>query len=280
MIDSTLPLPKHIAVIMDGNGRWAELRGRERLYGHVKGAQASKKLVEQAAEIGIQHLTLYAFSSENWSRPQVEISFLMKLLLKYIKKERNNLVENNIKFLCIGQKERLSKIIQQEVKKTEELTENNTGMTLTFCLSYGGRQEITEAMRSLAIKVQKKQLNPADITENLIEKELSSYPIPDPDLLIRTSGEQRLSNFLPWQMTYTELYFTDTYWPDFDSKAFKDAIDYYCKRDRRFGTVVHKSDQQGNNNYNGDKSVENAKSSLGHSMMAQPHEIPSPTTLN
>lgn len=236
MIDQKA-LPKHVAIIMDGNGRWAQMRGKDRVFGHVKGAGTAKNTVEEAARLGLEYLTLYAFSSENWSRPKSEISFLMKLLLRYIRKERNNLHTNNVKFLCVGQRERLSDLLREEILNTETLTQHNTGLTLTFCLSYGGRQEVVNAVRQLAKKVENRELKWADIDENLITQNLSTSFAPDPDLLIRTSGEQRLSNFLPWQLIYTELYFTSTYWPDFDSQCFQEALAQYQKRQRRFGTV-------------------------------------------
>ena len=231
-------IPKHLAIIMDGNGRWAKSRGRERFYGHIKGARVARQTVEECARLKIPFLTLYAFSAENWSRPESEIAFLMRLLLRYILRERKSLHENNIVFRCIGQRHRLSETILKEIETTELMTANNSGMVLTFALSYGGRQEIVEAIRTIATKVQSGLLEPGEIEADLVQRHLQTFPCPDPDLLIRTSGEWRLSNFLPWQMVYTELYFSNLFWPDFNKEALMDALNHFAHRERRFGKVV------------------------------------------
>lgn len=229
--------PQHVAVIMDGNGRWAKARGRDRIFGHIKGARVAKKIVEHCVEKKFKALTLYAFSEENWGRPIEEVNFLMTLLSRYIVRERAGLVKNNIRFRCIGSMEKIPKNVRAEVEKSMLATAHNTGMNLTFALSYGGRQEITRAVRDMVELANQQKISPKDITEEFISGMLQTAPVQDPDLLIRTSGEWRLSNFLPWQSVYTELYFTDILWPDFTKEDFERAIQSFTRRERRFGCV-------------------------------------------
>jgi undecaprenyl diphosphate synthase len=230
-----MAIPEHIAIIMDGNGRWAQQHLRPRVFGHIKGARIAKKIITRSVELGIKNLTLYAFSTENWLRPQEEVSFLMKLLGRYLKKERENLIKQNIKFQVIGDISKLPGIIVEQVDKSIEVTKNNTGMILTFALNYGGRQELVTAFQRLAEKIKVNELPVENITENLITQVVEAKSVGSPDLLIRTSGEMRLSNFLIWQAAYSELYFTKTLWPDFSIKDYEVAIEEYSLRERRFG---------------------------------------------
>ncbi len=234
---NTTSSPQHIAIIMDGNGRWAKARRRDRVFGHIKGARVAKKVVEQSVKKNLKALTLYAFSEENWGRPLEEINFLMRLLSRYIVRERKSLIQNNIRFRCIGQIDKIPDAVRKEVEKTMLATKDNDGMVLTFALSYGGRQEITRAVKEISQLVESGKLKTADINEALIDGFLQTAPLADPDLLIRTSGEMRLSNFLPWQSVYTELYFTDVLWPDFTLLDYDVALSSFKKRDRRFGKV-------------------------------------------
>lgn len=233
----TTKVPQHIAIIMDGNGRWANLRGRDRIFGHIKGARVAKKIVEASVEKKIQALTLYAFSDENWGRPLQEVNFLMRLLARYIVKERASLIKNNIRFCCIGELNKIPDSVRKEVEKSIRLTAHNTGMVLTFALSYGGRQEITKAVQNLCRLASEHKIKPEEVSETLISQFLQTFPTSDPDLLIRTSGEWRLSNFLPWQSVYSELYFTNTLWPDFTIDNLNQAIQSYSQRERRFGKI-------------------------------------------
>lgn len=228
-------MPNHLAIIMDGNGRWATLRKHSRLFGHVRGARVAKTIIEECANSGLSHLTLYTFSSENWQRPQEEVSFLMNLLARYLKRERKNCIKNNIVFNCIGNTHLLPPAVLTEVEKTVEATRENSGMRLTFALSYGGRQEIVSTAKNLALQVQQGLLSPEEITEDLFTQNLASWPMPDADLIIRTSGETRLSNFLTWQSVYSEVHFTETLWPDFSFKELVQLIKTYSKTERRFG---------------------------------------------
>ncbi len=235
-IDQT-KLPKHVAVIMDGNGRWAKQRGKLRTFGHNKGVRAVRETVECAAEMGIENLTLYAFSTENWNRPKIEITALMTLLVKTINKETKTLTENNIRLNAIGQLDSLPGTCYKELMEAIEKTKNNTRMTLTLALSYSSKWELTEAVRSIAKNVKSGNLDADAIDESIIDQHLCTLGIPDPELLIRTSGEHRISNFLLWQIAYAELYFTDKLWPDFDRKDFEEAIIDYQGRERRFGKI-------------------------------------------
>lgn len=231
-IDKTR-LPKHVAIIMDGNGRWAKQRGKERTYGHHAGAETVHKIIEEAARLGVKFLTLYTFSTENWNRPQEEIAALMSLLLESIEEE--TLMKNNISFRIIGDLQKLPEEVQRGLTSCIEHTSKNTGMCLILALSYSSRWELTEAVRQIAIKVQKGEVSPEQITDELITSHLTTNFMPDPDLLIRTGGEIRLSNYLLWQCAYSELYFCDTFWPDFNNEEFWKAIYEYQQRERRFG---------------------------------------------
>lgn len=228
-------LPKHIAVIMDGNGRWAKQRGGLRIFGHKSAITAVRDTVEGAAELGVQYLTLYAFSTENWSRPAMEVSALMQLLVSTISKETATLTKNNIRLQTIGDTESLPASCQKELMEAIELTKNNTRMTLVLALSYSGRWELTQAIRKMATAVEQGQLAAKDITEQTVERYLATAGMPDPELLIRTSGEMRISNFLLWQLAYTELYITELLWPDFRKQHLYQAILSYQSRERRFG---------------------------------------------
>ena len=228
-------LPNHIAIIMDGNGRWAKQRGLLRAIGHEKGTKAVRETVEGAAEIGIKYLTLYAFSTENWRRPKLEVQTLMKLLVSSLKKEISTLQENNIKLNAVGNLEALPDKAKEELYEVIEKTKNNDHMVLTLALSYGSREELTKVVQEISIKVKNNIISPENIDETIINKHLYTQNLPDVDLLIRTSGEQRISNFLLWQIAYAELYFTEVLWPDFNRENLFKAILNYQKRERRFG---------------------------------------------
>lgn len=228
-------LPRHIAVIMDGNGRWAKKRGGLRIFGHQNAITAVRETVEAAAELGVEYLTLYAFSTENWSRPAGEVSALMQLLVSTIRKETATLNKNNIRLQTIGNTESLPKSCQRELMEGIELTKNNTRMTLVLALSYSGRWDLTQAMQRVAKDVEQGQVSADQLNETVLEKYLSTSGMPDPELLIRTSGEQRISNFLLWQLAYTELYITELLWPDFRKEHLYEAILAYQRRERRFG---------------------------------------------
>ena len=231
-IDKTR-IPQHVAIIMDGNGRWAKQRGEERTYGHRAGAETVQNITEDAARLGIKYLTLYTFSTENWNRPQDEIAALMNLLLESIEEE--TLMKNNIRFNVIGDFKKLPVEVQKSLASCIERTSKNSGMYMVLALSYSSRWEITEAVKRLAREAVEKKINPDDITEAVVSDYLTTKGIPDPDLLIRTGGEQRVSNFLLWQLSYAEFFFTDVYWPDFREEELYGAILYYQQRERRFG---------------------------------------------
>lgn len=228
-------LPKHIAIIMDGNGRWAKQHGMMRTFGHENGAKAVKQVVEGSAEIGIENLTLYAFSTENWNRPKFEVDTLMKLLISSLRKEIKSLHENNIKLFAIGTLDTLPAKVHKELLEVIEKTKNNNRMTLTIALSYGSREELINTVKEISFKVKNNIISAEKIDESIINEHLYTRNLPDVDLLIRTSGEQRISNFLLWQIAYAELYFTDTLWPDFTKQHLHEAIIEYQKRERRFG---------------------------------------------
>ena len=230
-----MKLPKHVAIIMDGNGRWAKARGHNRFFGHIRGASRAKMIIEESARLGLDSLTLFTFSTENWKRPQDEVSFLMLLLKKRLKRETRNLVQNNIRFDCIGDVSQLPMSVLEQVNETKRLTKNNTGMKLTFALNYGGRQEILDAVQGLAQKVKNAEMSPEDISEDSISSSLQSSYLPDPDLIIRTSGESRLSNFFLWQAAYSEFYVTPVFWPDFTTDDLHKALEDFQKTERRFG---------------------------------------------
>jgi undecaprenyl diphosphate synthase len=228
-------LPKHIAIIMDGNGRWAKQKGKLRVFGHEKGAKAVKKVVEGCAELNVKNLTLYAFSTENWNRPKLEVQTLMKLLISSLKKEIKTLHDNNIKLKAIGNLKALPVKVYKELLDVIEITKNNDKLTLTLALSYGSREELINAVKQISIKVKNNIISPEKIDELIINQHLYTQNLPDVDLLIRTGGEQRISNFLLWQIAYTELYFTNVFWPDFTEQHLCKAIINYQKRERRFG---------------------------------------------
>jgi len=228
-------VPTHVAIIMDGNGRWANKRGGVRIMGHKAGVDSVREVTETCAEIGVKYLTLYAFSTENWNRPKTEVNALMRLLIRALKNETSRLNKNNIRLLAIGQIDRLPDDIRSELKEAIESTKNNDRMMLCLALSYSGRWDITEAMKKVAEKVKSGEIEPCDITDSHISSNLSTANIPDPDLIIRTSGEYRISNFLLWQLAYSELVITDTYWPDFRRSDILKAIESYQRRERRFG---------------------------------------------
>ena len=228
-------LPKHVAIIMDGNGRWAKQRGKLRMFGHENGTKSVKQVVEASAELGIKHLTLYAFSTENWNRPKLEVQTLMRLLISSLKKEINTLQDNNIKLNAIGNLSSLPQKVFKELNDVIDKTKTNSRMTLTLALSYGSREELLNAVKLISIKVKNNIISPEIIDESVLNEHLYTQNLPDVDLLIRTSGEQRISNFLLWQIAYAELYFTDVLWPDFTNEDLYKALVDYQKRERRFG---------------------------------------------
>jgi len=228
-------LPRHVAIIMDGNGRWATQRGLTRIAGHRRGKDSVREIVEAARRLGIPYLSLYAFSTENWQRPRDEVSALMRFLRHYIAAEMKRMMKTGIRLLAIGNLRKLPRQVQVDLRNAIEDTKHNTGMTVILAVSYGGREELTDAMRAIARRVRKEEISPEDIDESLVASHLSTAGIPDPDLLIRTSGEMRISNFLLWQIAYTEIYVTDTLWPDFREREFHDAVAHFQRRERRFG---------------------------------------------
>src|SRR3954454_14468170 len=230
-------LPRHVAVIMDGNGRWARQRHLPRIEGHRAGADSARVVIRAAGELGIKYLTLYAFSVENWNRPKEEVDALMKYLVHYLKTETSELNKNNVRLEVIGQVYRLPENVQEHLQKTRATLSKNNGLTLIMALSYGGRTEIVDAVRSIAKKVKSGELDPPDITEQVFSQHLYTRNLPDPDLLIRTSGEMRVSNFLLWQISYTELVVTSTLWPDFRKPQLIAALEEYTTRRRRFGRI-------------------------------------------
>lgn len=235
-ISTDTSVPVHLAIIMDGNGRWAQARGKKRTFGHNAGAEAVRRAVEAASELGIRYLTLFSFSSENWTRPETEISDLMGLLRLYLRREISELHEKGVRLRVIGDRTRLAEDIQDLIANGEDKTKNNTGLTLILALSYGARDEILSATRRLATDCAEGRINPNDINEQMFERSLFTHGIPDPDLLIRTSGEKRVSNFLLWQLAYTEFVFIDKHWPDFSISDMSDAVEEFARRERRFGS--------------------------------------------
>src|ERR1043166_188330 len=230
-------LPAHVAIIMDGNGRWAKQRNRPRIEGHRHGAESVRAVVRAAGEVGIKYLTLYAFSVENWTRPKEEVDALMKYLDRYLRNEIGELQKNNVRLEVIGQIYRLPEFVQAQLQKTMTALAQNNGLTLVLALSYGGRTELVDAVRSIAGKVRQGKLDVAEIDEKVVTQHLYTKHLPDPDLLVRTSGEMRISNFLLWQISYTELVVTPTLWPDFRKAQFFEALEEYTRRHRRFGSV-------------------------------------------
>lgn len=232
---SSEALPKHIAVIMDGNGRWAKEKGKPRVFGHKNGVKSVRRTISTATQLGIQAITFFAFSSENWRRPQDEVGVLMELFFSVLTTEVKKLHRNNLRLRVIGDLSRFSKRLQDKIAAAESLTENNTGMVVNIAANYGGKWDITNAVRLVAEEVAKGELVPSDITEHSIEKYLTMSDLPDVDLMIRTSGECRISNFMLWQLAYAELYFTSTYWPDFNEDSLVEAVTWFVNRERRFG---------------------------------------------
>lgn len=230
-------IPHHVAIIMDGNGRWAQNRGNMRVFGHQNGVESVRQAVEAAGELGIEYLTLYAFSTENWNRPRAEVDALMGLLVNAIQSETENLHEKNVRLTAIGELDSLPEAVRKQFQSSMDYTAGNTGLTLVIALSYSGRWEITSAVKKIVDDVQKGVLDPGIIDSCIFETYLNTSNIPDPELLIRTSGERRISNFLLWQLAYTELYFSPVLWPDFKKKDLYEAIIDFQRRDRRFGRV-------------------------------------------
>ena len=230
-------LPLHVAVIMDGNGRWAKHRNLPRIEGHRRGVESARAIIRSAGELGIKYLTLYTFSAENWNRPQPEVEAIMKYLALYLKKEIRELNRNNVRLEAIGQLHRLPEFVRAQLEQSKTSLANNNGLTLILALSYGSRAEIVDAARALAEKARAGEIDPQEIDEQAITDHLHTCRVPDPDLLIRTSGEMRLSNFLLWQISYSELVITPTLWPDFRRPQFIEALEEYTRRHRRFGTL-------------------------------------------
>ncbi len=235
--DKFLSIPSHIAIIMDGNGRWAKSRNLSRIEGHREGVKTVRKITQYCGEIGVQKLTLYTFSSENWKRPKSEIKALMTLLVKTIRKEVTNLHENNVRFTTIGDIQNMPEKIYRELQEAMEETSENTGLNLNLAVNYGGRQEITEICKKLCEETLNGKISPTDVNESYFQSKIALDEYSDPDLLIRTGGELRISNFMLWQIAYTELYITDTYWPDFKEEKLIEAIEDFQKRERRFGKI-------------------------------------------
>ncbi len=234
-------LPQHVAIIMDGNGRWAKQRGNKRIFGHKNGVQSVRSVVEAAGEIGIKYLTLYAFSTENWKRPKLEVNALMSLFISAVKNETKNLMKNNVRMKAIGNLTNLPSNVQNNLNEIINITKNNTGLTLILALSYSSRQEIKDTIINISKEVIDNKISIDDINENLVSSRLQTSEFPDPELLIRTSGEFRISNFLLWQISYSELYFTDILWPDFTKEHFFKAIYNYQQRERRFGKITEQT---------------------------------------
>lgn len=232
-----MEVPKHIAIVMDGNGRWSKAHAKPRHFGHKAGLESLKRIIEAAAKRGVSYLTVFAFGIENWLRPSAEVNYLMTLFLTALRRDIGKLHENGIRVEFIGDRQRIHAELIHSIQEAESLTKNNTGMTLIVAFNYSGRWDIRQACQSLAEKIAAKQLNAADISEDLISQHLSTAAWPEPDLFIRTSGEQRLSNFLLWQLSYAELYFTNKYWPEFNEAELDKAIAFYASRERRFGQI-------------------------------------------
>jgi undecaprenyl diphosphate synthase len=238
MAETDRNIPQHVAIIMDGNGRWAKKRGLPRTAGHYQGAKVVEQILEDADHMGIRYLTVYAFSTENWSRPQAEVKTLMNLLRTYMKTSLAKCAKNNVRIRVIGDKTRLDADLQAAIRNLEQDTRNNTGISFQIAINYGGRDELRRAAAQIARQVQDGLLRPEEITEETISDHLDTAGIPDPDLLIRTSGEERISNFLIWQCAYTEYYFTDVTWPDFNKEELERAVEAYRHRERRMGGLM------------------------------------------
>jgi undecaprenyl diphosphate synthase len=231
-------LPRHVAVIMDGNGRWAEQRGLSRLYGHRVGKDSVRAIVESSRKLGIKYLSLFAFSSENWNRPPREVDGLMALLRKYLASELGKMMRHGIRLLAVGSLRKLPPAVREALRSSIAATRNNTGMTVILAVSYGGREDIARAARAIARSVERGKLAPGQITEETVSEHLGTKGVPDPDLLIRTSGEMRISNFFLWQLAYTEMYITETLWPDFREREYFQALAFFQQRQRRFGRTA------------------------------------------
>jgi undecaprenyl diphosphate synthase len=231
-------LPRHVAVIMDGNGRWAEQRGLSRLYGHRVGKDSVRAIVESSRKLGIKYLSLFAFSSENWNRPPREVDGLMALLRKYLASELGKMMRHGIRLLAVGSLRKLPPAVREALRSSIAATRNNTGMTVILAVSYGGREDIARAARAIARNVERGKLAPGQITEETVAEHLGTKGVPDPDLLIRTSGEMRISNFFLWQLAYTEMYITETLWPDFREREYFQALAFFQQRQRRFGRTA------------------------------------------
>ena len=245
-IDSDASVPRHIAIIMDGNGRWAKNRNKPRVFGHRQGVEAVRDVVKACGEFGIEALTLFAFSTENWRRPATEVNLLMELFFTALDREVKKLHRNNVQLRVIGEQSAFPEKIQKRITQAEDLTRNNDGLVLNIAANYGGKWDITQAAQKLAIKVREGSLKAEDITQDLISEELSMHDLPDPDLFIRTGGEERISNFLIWQLAYSELYFTNTLWPDFNRDEFLKALNSFSRRQRRFGHTGEQIEQMSN----------------------------------
>ncbi|MFZ1729345.1 MAG: isoprenyl transferase [Bacteroidota bacterium] len=256
------PIPNHIAIIMDGNGRWAKSRGKHRVTGHREGVRSVREIVESCARINVNYLTLYTFSTENWKRPKEEVSTLMRLLVSSLKSELDSLHENNIRLMTMGELTRLPEDAQKEVHRSVARTAENTGLTLNLALSYSGRWDIMRAMKKIAMEARSGRISPEDVDERLISSFLSTAHLPDPDLLIRTSGELRLSNFLLWELAYTELYISDRFWPDFRTHELCEAIRSFQGRERRFGQVSEQLKENSGHRASTKEELINAISSL------------------
>jgi undecaprenyl diphosphate synthase len=230
-------LPRHIAIIMDGNGRWARQQGKPRIYGHERGAHTVRLIVTECARLGLEALTLYAFSTENWLRSRVEIDFLMSLLLRFLEAEQPTMMENGVRFRHVGRRDGLSPQVLEQLDRAAVMTADNRGLTLALAINYGSRAELTDAMRAIAADVRAGRIDPEDISEQVIASRLYTAGLPDPDLLIRTAGEMRLSNYLLWQCSYAEFYVADVCWPEFAAEHLHDAIRAYARRTRKFGDV-------------------------------------------
>ncbi len=240
-MEENLNIPAHVAIILDGNGRWARQKGMPRNYGHMQGAKAVEDILVDARDIGIKYLTVYAFSTENWNRPEAEVSALMTILRNYLKTSIKKSMKNNVRCRVIGERSKLSPDIQDAIRQLEEATAGNTGLTFTIAINYGSRDEIRRSMVRIADKVRSGEIAPEDITEDMISENLDTNFLPDPDLLIRTCNEQRISNFLLWQCAYTEFYYTPVAWPDFNKEELMKAVESYSGRNRKFGGL--KTDQ-------------------------------------
>ena len=237
-------MPRHVAVIMDGNGRWAQLRGLPRLHGHRAGKDSVRAVVEASRRLGIRYLSLYAFSTENWRRPPREVDGLMSLLRRYLASEVGKMMKHQIRLLAIGSLRRLPPTVREGLRATIDATKHNTGMTVILAVSYGGREEIARAARAIARRVQRGEIDPEQVTADTFAKHLGTNGIPDPDLLIRTSGEMRLSNFFLWQLAYTEMYVTETLWPDFREREYLQALSFFQQRQRRFGRTAEQLERE------------------------------------